>query len=317
MTVLVTGGAGYIGAHVVRALIAEGYDVAVADDLSTGVAERIPGGTPLHVIDLAAAGATDGLIDVMRNPGVGGQVDSVVHLAARKQVGESVLEPEMYYSQNVGGLANVLAAMREVGAETLVFSSSAAVYGQPETPSVTEASPTVPISPYGETKLIGEWLVRDAGVAWGLKHVSLRYFNVAGSGADELKDTFELNLLPIALGRASRGQTVMVFGDSFPTTDGTCVRDYVHVVDLAEAHVAALRNAGTGPSVVNIGTGQGSSVLEVLAALGAARGSDLPYEITEPRAGDPAALTADVTLAAQAWNWHARFTLADIAASAV
>ncbi len=317
MTVLVTGGAGYIGAHVVRALLADGHDVAIADDLSTGVAERVPGGIPLHVVDIAAAGATDTLIDIMRSPGGGGPVDAVVHLAARKQVGESVDEPEFYYSQNVGGLANVLAAMREVGVEKLVFSSSAAVYGEPDTSSVTEESPTIPMSPYGETKLIGEWLVRDAGRAWGLRHVSLRYFNVAGSASPELRDTFELNLIPIALGRAARGQSVQIYGADYPTADGTCVRDYVHVVDLADAHVAALKHVGVGPTVVNIGTGKGSSVREVLVALGKARGSELPSEVIERRAGDPAEYVADVSLAASAWNWHASHDLADIAASAV
>jgi len=317
MTVLVTGGAGYIGAHVVRALVAAGRDVAIADDLSTGIAERIPGGVPLHVVDVASEAATESLIDIMRNPGSGGQVDAVVHLAARKQVGESVAEPEFYYSQNVGGLANVLAAMREVGVERLVFSSSAAVYGEPDTSSVTEQSPTVPMSPYGETKLVGEWLVRDAGRAWGLQHVSLRYFNVAGSASPELRDTFELNLIPIALGRVARGLTVQIYGDDYPTADGTCVRDYVHVVDLADAHVAALQHVGTGPTVVNIGTGKGSSVREVLAALGAARGTELPSEVVARRAGDPAEYVADVTLAAQQWNWHAKHDLADIAASAV
>lgn len=317
MTVLVTGGAGYIGAHVVRALLGAGHDVAVADDLSTGIAERVPDGVPLHVVDLASANATDALIDIFRNPGVGDPVTAVVHLAARKQVGESVDEPEFYYSQNVGGLANVLAAMREVGIDQFVFSSSAAVYGEPDTAVVTEQSPTVPMSPYGETKLIGEWLVRDAGRAWGLKHISLRYFNVAGAAAPDLRDTFELNLIPIALGRVNRGQAVQIYGDDYPTADGTCVRDYVHVVDLADAHVAALRNLDSGPRVVNIGTGKGSSVREVLLALGAARGEELPYEITARRPGDPSELTADVSLAGSAWNWHAQHTLADIAASAV
>jgi UDP-glucose 4-epimerase len=317
MTVLVTGGAGYIGAHVVRALIGAGHDVAVADDLSTGIAERVPDGIPLHVDDIAAANATDNLIEVLRNPGIGGPVDAVVHLAARKQVGESVDEPEFYYLQNVGGLANVLAAMREVGIDKFVFSSSAAVYGEPDTAVVTEQSPTVPMSPYGETKLIGEWLVRAAGRAWGLNHISLRYFNVAGSASPELRDTFELNLIPIALGRVSRGQSVQIYGDDYPTADGTCVRDYVHVVDLADAHVAALNNVHAGPRAVNIGTGNGSSVREVLVALGDARGEQIPSEVIERRAGDPSELTADVSLAASAWDWHAKHTLADIAVSAV
>jgi UDP-glucose 4-epimerase len=317
MTVLVTGGAGYIGAHVVRALLAAGHDVAIADDLSTGIAERVPAGIPLRVVDIAGPGATDSLIDIMRNPGGGGPVDAVVHLAARKQVGESVDEPEFYYTQNVGGLANVLAAMREVGIDKFVFSSSAAVYGEPDTASVTEQSPTVPMSPYGETKLIGEWLVRDAGKAWGLNHISLRYFNVAGSASPELRDTFELNLIPIALGRVNRGQSVQIYGSDYPTSDGTCVRDYVHVVDLADAHVAALRNVETGPRIVNIGTGKGSSVREVLVALGEARGAALPSEVIDRRAGDPAEYVADVALAATAWGWHASHTLSDIAASAV
>ncbi|MEY2673743.1 MAG: hypothetical protein RLZZ514_308, partial [Actinomycetota bacterium] len=259
MAVLVTGGAGYIGSHVARLL---GADAVIVDDLSTGTETRTAGYVAEH-LDLASPAATLALEGIIREH----NVDSVIHLAARKMVGESVERPEWYYSQNIGGMANLLTAMRNTGVKKLVFSSSAATYGMPDTETVTEDFDCKPINPYGETKLIGEWMAKDAARAWGLRHVNLRYFNVAGAGAPELADTAVANLIPIVFAAIRSGQKVKVFGDNYPTPDGTCIRDYVHVQDLAEAHALALgyldreiREFDT----FNVGSGQGASVFAVI-----------------------------------------------------
>ncbi|MGO1316428.1 MAG: NAD-dependent epimerase/dehydratase family protein, partial [Cellulomonadaceae bacterium] len=227
MTILVTGGAGYIGAHVVRLLQERDQQVVVVDDLSTGSPGRI-GNAELVELDVAGPGAQEVLETTMRKH----QVSAVIHFAARKQVGESVQRPTYYYQQNIGGLANVLAAMEAAAVDTLVFSSSAATYGVPTVDVVTESLRAEPINPYGETKLIGEWMGRDAARAWGLRFVGLRYFNVAGAGWDDLGDPAILNLIPMVLDRVERGQRPAIFGEDYPTPDGTCVRDYVHVLDL-------------------------------------------------------------------------------------
>ena len=241
MTVLVTGGAGYIGGHVLRVLAAAGRDVLVVDDLSTGRAARLDG-VPLLRLDLADPGCVPHLAGAMRTHGV----TSVVHLAARKRVHESVQRPLWYLEQNVGGVAHVIAAMERAGVASIVFSSSAAVYGCPANDLVHEDDALAPVNPYGRTKLAGEWLVRSAARAWGLRAVSLRYFNVAGAGAPELGDDVVANLVTCALDRLARGQRPEVFGTGYPTPDGSCVRDFVHVVDLAEAHVVALDRLDQG-----------------------------------------------------------------------
>ncbi len=241
MSILVTGGAGYIGAHVVRLLHERGEQVIVADDLSTGQLERI-GEAKLLRIDISRDEAYRQLTDAM----VDQDVDAVIHFAARKQVGESVERPSWYYRQNVGGLANLTRAMYDAGVDRMIFSSSAAVYGRPSVVPVDENMPTNPISPYGETKLIGEMLLADCETAWNLQWISLRYFNAAGTGWPDLADPATLNLIPIVLQNLFEGQTPKVFGNDYPTADGTCVRDYVHVVDLATAHLAALDNLLAG-----------------------------------------------------------------------
>jgi len=230
---LITGGAGYIGAHVVHAAQDAGHECMVVDNLSTGLKERI--NAEVVELDIAAADAAVRLTELLSK----NKFDSVIHLAARKQVGESVEIPERYYLDNIGGLANLLLAMRESGHDSLVFSSSAATYGMPDAKQVREEDPTTPINPYGETKLIGEWMVRNAA-HWGLRGVNLRYFNVAGTGKAGLGDTAALNLIPIAIGQLRRGDTPKVFGDDYATPDGSCIRDYVHVTDLADAHIAAV-----------------------------------------------------------------------------
>jgi len=319
MTVVVTGGAGYIGAHVVRLLAARGERVVVVDDLSSGRADRV-GDARLEVMDLAADVAVDRLAALLVEVGA----HAVVHLAARKRVDESLTRPTWYYRQNVGGTAHVLEAMHQAEVPALVFSSSAAVYGAPSAGLVTEDSPTAPMNPYGETKLAGEWLVRDAARAWGLRCLSLRYFNVAGAGWDDLHDPAALNLVPLVLGRIRAGLPPLVFGADHPTADGTCVRDYVHVLDLAEAHVAALDHvappdgaSGDHAEVLNVGTGVGSSVLEVLDAFASAIGSPVVPEILGRRAGDPPQVVASVDRAADVLGWRAARDLADIVRSTV
>jgi UDP-glucose 4-epimerase len=309
---LVTGGAGYIGSHVVAEAERAGHECVVIDNLATGLQSRID--CRLEKIDLAGGSAAEDLKELLAEE----KFDSVIHLAARKQVGESVEIPERYYLDNIGGMANLLIAMRETGHRSLVFSSSAATYGMPDTDQVREDGPTTPINPYGETKLIGEWMVRNAA-RWGLRGVSLRYFNVAGTGRAGLGDTAALNLIPIAIGQLQAGTNPIVFGTDYPTADGSCIRDYVHVDDLARAHVMAVdyleqdeRNFDT----FNVGTGKGASVLEVLDEIKRVSGIDFEPTIGERRAGDPPRLVANVDRIEKELGFKAKFGLAQIVESA-
>lgn len=314
MTILVTGGAGYIGAHVVRLLLERGDKVVVVDDLSTGETSRI-GDATLVELDVAAPGAQETITAALREH----QVDSVIHFAARKQVGESMARPTYYYQQNVTGLANVLGAMEDAGVEKLVFSSSAATYGMPSVSVVEEKLHAEPINPYGETKLIGEWMGRAAARAWGLRFVALRYFNVAGSGWDDLGDPAVLNLVPMVLDRIERGEQPRLFGDDYPTPDGTCIRDYIHVLDLAKAHIAALSYLGTDArpfDVFNVGTGTGSSVREVLDGLARVSGLTIDPIIEPRRAGDPPQLVGSPERINEVLGWHAEAGLEEILQSA-
>ncbi|MEY4320870.1 MAG: hypothetical protein RLZZ471_811 [Actinomycetota bacterium] len=314
MTILVTGGAGYIGSHVVRLLQQQGRQVTVVDNLSSGNQARI-GDARLVQQDLADASAKDRLVEILRQD----KVDAVIHFAARKQVGESVAKPEWYFQQNIGGMANLLEAMHEVGVVKLVFSSSAATYGMPDVPSVTEDTICNPINPYGQTKLIGEWMVSNAARAWGLRGVNLRYFNVAGAGWPDLADTAIMNLVPIVFAKLAAGEKPVVFGDDYATTDGSCVRDYVHVLDLAEAHIAALDYAAQDNrefETFNVGSGVGSSVFEVLAEIKRVSSIDFELDIQPPRAGDPPFLCADVSRINKTLGWKAKNGLAEIIQSA-
>jgi UDP-glucose 4-epimerase len=246
-------------------------------------------------------------------------VREVIHFAARKRVDESVARPVWYYQQNVTGLANVIAAMETAGADRLIFSSSAAVYGTTELARVPEDAPTHPVNPYGETKLVGEWLVRDASAAGILRGVALRYFNVAGSGWPDLGDPTVLNLVTMVLDRLTRGEAPRVFGNDYPTSDGTCVRDFVHVLDLARAHIAALAHldrAGAGFDVFNVGTGRGASVLEVVSRLGSVTGLDATPTIEGRRAGDPPSVVASVDRIETELGWRAEADLDEIMRSA-
>jgi len=314
VTIIVTGGAGYIGAHVVDALSAAGHSVVVVDDLSTSNASRV-GGHTLHRIDLAGPSAAAELATVLGDHGATG----IVHLAAKKQVGESVAKPEWYFRQNVGGLGAVLEAARATGVERLVFSSSAAVYGEPEGGIVSEETPLAPINPYGQTKAVGEWMVRASTRAWGLRQVSLRYFNVAGAGRPELGDPAVLNLMTLVLDRIESGEAPLLFGDDYPTPDGTCVRDYIHVTDLADAHVRAFAYLDRDErpfDTFDVGTGQGVSVAQMLRAIGTASGRDSTPAILPRRPGDPATLVATAERIRSSLGWAPRFGLDEIVASA-
>jgi UDP-glucose 4-epimerase len=288
MTWLVTGGAGYIGAHVVRAMVDAGSDVVALDDLSTGVAERVSG-APLIVGSVLDQTLLRQIIEEH-------QVTGVVHIAAKKQVGESVADPLTYYRENVGGVMMLVEACRDKGVDRLVFSSSSATYGLPDVDLVDEETPCVPLSPYGETKLVGEWVMRDCATAFGLRSMALRYFNVAGAASPELGDPGVFNLIPMVFRELEAGARPKVFGNDYPTPDGTCIRDYVHVVDIAAAHLAAVRalDEGASSATYNIGRGVGSSVLEVLEVIGKVTGLDVTPEVVGRRPGDPARIVAAV-----------------------
>ncbi|PPK97773.1 UDP-glucose 4-epimerase [Kineococcus xinjiangensis] len=314
MSVLVTGGAGYIGSHVVRLLQERGQDVVVVDDLSNGSASRT-GGAPIVQVDLAVDAAPARLVEAMREH----DVSSVIHFAARKQVGESVAKPAWYWKQNVGGTANLLLAMEEAGVSQLVFSSSAATYGAPATELVREDGPAEPINPYGQTKLVGEWMTQGAAVAWGLRAANLRYFNVAGAGWPDLGDPAAMNLIPMVFDRLERGEAPAIFGDDYPTPDGTCIRDYVHVLDLARAHLAALDHLATDErpfDVFNVGTGTGASVRQVIDEVRRASGREVEPVVNPRRPGDPPKLVADVSRVRDVLGWEASEDLTSIVGSA-
>lgn len=312
MTWLVTGGAGYIGSHVVRAFGQVGLGTVVLDDLSSGHRAFVPDGVPLvegSILD------TDLVADTLVQHGVVG----VVHLAGFKYAGVSVDRPLHTYDQNVTGTAHLLEAMASQGVDAIVFSSSAAVYGTPDVDLVTEATSTTPESPYGESKLIGEWLLRDQGRAVGLRHTSLRYFNVVGSATPDLYDTSPHNLFPLVLNALAEGRTPRINGTDYATPDGTCVRDYIHVADLADSHVAAAQALAAGRTlepVYNLGSGDGVSVREIMTAM--AEGTGIPFEPeTAPRRpGDPARIVASGELAARDLGWQMRHTLLDMVTSA-
>ena len=313
MKILVTGGAGYIGSHVVRALQAAGHTAVAVDDLSFGIPSRL-GDTPLIQIDLASPEATSVLVKTFKDH----SIEGVIHLAARKSVAESVANPEYYYQQNLNSVTNLLLAMREAKVMNIVFSSSAATYGSPEVAQVAEDYNCQPINPYGETKLIGEWMMQAASKAWGLKTVSLRYFNVAGAGFNDLADTGVANLIPIAFNAIARKEPIQVFGSDWPTPDGSCVRDYIHVQDLADAHLAALdylAQENREHSVFNVGTGTGSSVLAVIDTIHKVVGKDFAVDLVDRRPGDPAALSADVSRINEVLGWRAKHNLHDIVRS--
>jgi UDP-glucose 4-epimerase len=312
MTWLVTGGAGYIGAHVVRALRDAGLPAVVLDDLSSGHESFV---APL--VPFVRASILDGerVLEAIDAHGVTG----VIHVAGYKYAGVSVQRPLHTYEQNVTGTAVLLAAMQDRGVDRIVFSSSAAVYGTPDVDLVTEVTPKNPQSPYGESKLIGEWLLRDQAVAVGLRHTSLRYFNVVGSGDPSIYDTSPHNLFPLVFDALVAGRTPKINGNDYPTPDGTNVRDYIHVVDLAVSHVAAAQRLDSGEpleSAYNLGSGDGVSVEEIMSTVAEVTGIPFEPEIAPRRPGDPARIVASGELAARDLDWRMRHSLREMISSA-
>jgi UDP-glucose 4-epimerase len=313
MRVLVTGGAGYIGSVVAAQLIAAGHEVTVLDDLSTGFADAVPAGATFvkgTLRDCAAEVLSDG-------------TEAVLHFAAKSLVGESVADPAKYWSNNLGGTIVLLEAMREIGVRTIVFSSTAAVYGEPEATPIEETAPTRPTNPYGATKLAVDTTLTEFGRLHGFGAVSLRYFNVAG--ARQLADGTwlgerhnpETHLIPNVLAGATDGRRVQIYGDDYPTQDGTCVRDYIHVADLADAHLLALAACRPGQHrVYNLGNGAGSSVREVVEVCREVTGADIAAEVAPRRPGDPAVLVASSVKIQAELGWHATRDLRAMATDA-
>ena len=313
--ILVTGGAGFIGSHTCKLLRDEGYQPIVYDNLSTGHRELVKFGPFVHG-DICDGGAFRRALNAWRP-------EAVIHFAASAYVGESVAVPDRYYNNNVVGLLQVLDAMRQCNVSKIVFSSSCATYGIPDQLPISESLAQRPINPYGETKLIGERIIRDYVAAFGLQAVTLRYFNASGADRSgvlrEIHDP-ETHLIPRAL-MAAAGTIphLDVFGDDYPTPDGTCVRDYVHVEDLADGHLRALRylNAGDGCTFFNLGTGKGTSIREIIASIEAVFQVKIPTRVLPRRPGDPATLYADATLAGEVLKFTPRYSdLATIVATA-
>ncbi len=320
MTVLVCGGAGYIGSHTALELMKQGIDVVIADNLVTGYAAAVPKGATLVVGDLRDKSYTNSLFERYR-------FDGVIDFAAFSLVGESVANPLKYFENNIASVINLLEAMKTNNVKNIVFSSTAAVYGEPKTVPIEETSPTVPESPYGESKLAVEKLLKWSELAYGIRYVALRYFNVAGadeSGKMGEAHNPETHLIPLTL-FAAMGKTpsIKLFGNNYPTPDGTCIRDYIHVTDLAYAHILALQNLinGGASSIYNLGNGKGFSNLEIIETARRVTGVDIPVELCPPRAGDPSVLVASSekiqrelgyapkhsdleNIIKTAWQWH-------------
>ena len=312
MTWMLTGGAGYIGAHIVRAFQALDLPVVVVDDLSSGVRDNVPAEVPFVQ---ASVQDRDAVRTAMRENAVTG----LLHLAAKKAVGESVEKPLLYWDENVGGMVDLLQAAADEGVERVLFSSSAAVYGNPPVELVTEETPTGPLSPYGGTKLAGEQVLRDLAAAEpSLRWAALRYFNVAGAGEPALGDRSIANLVPMTFQALSEGRNPALFGDDYDTRDGSCVRDYIHVVDLADAHAGAAKRLDEGPlgEVYNIGRGEGVTVKEVFDTVREVTGVDFEVDVVPRRAGDPTAYYADPAKIADQLGWKARLDLDEMVRSA-
>jgi UDP-glucose 4-epimerase len=317
MRVLVTGGAGYIGSVVALQLVAAGHEVTVLDDLSTGHADAVPAGATFVKGTLREAAA-----EVLSD-----DIEAVLHFAAKSLVGESVANPGKYWSNNLGGTVTLLEAMRELSIRTIVFSSTAAVYGEPERTPILETDPTRPTSPYGASKLAVDTTLTEFARLYGFAAVSLRYFNVAGAqqALDEHgagiwlgeRHNPETHLIPNVLAAAGSGRRVRIFGDDYPTPDGTCIRDYIHVADLADAHLRALDACQPGEHrVYNLGNGTGFSVLEVIEVCRDATGVDIGADVTPRRPGDPAVLVASAEKIQAELGWRAERDLRAMAADA-
>lgn len=303
--ILVTGGAGYIGSHTVHLLEQRGYDVTIIDDLSRGHSHNVEG-KKFHQITLAD---TDGVARVLSGAGF----DAVIHFAAYIAVGESTKDPELYFTNNVSGTLSLLTALQRAGIHKLVFSSTAAVYGEPERVPILEDFPFAPVNPYGESKVMIEKILGWLDRYRGLRSVSLRYFNACGcipeAGLGEEHEP-ETHLIPLILRAVRTGKPVTIFGDDYPTADGTCIRDYIHVRDLAEAHLVAVEYLlkGGATNQFNVGTGQGRSVWEVVHAVEEVTGQKVPFVMGERRAGDPPELVANSDKLQRTLGWKPQFT---------
>lgn len=314
-TILVAGGAGYVGSHAVKALAAAGYDVVVYDNLSAGhreAVERLAAAFPARRIDLVVGDILDGTL--VRRTLESSGASAVMHFAALLSVVGSVREPFAYYRTNVTGTVTVLEAMAAVGVKQFVFSSTCATFGEPTTPTIDETHPQRPINAYGETKLAVERALPHFETAAGIRAVALRYFNASGADPDGLigEDHHpEEHIIPRAIAAARGGEGLTIFGDDYPTDDGTCVRDYVHVCDLADAHVSALRRLeGGGASInLNLGSGNGMTVRQVIDTVGRVAGQPVAHTMGPRRAGDPARLVASSGLAKREFGWQPRLSL--------
>jgi len=306
---LVTGGAGYVGSVVAQHLLEAGHEVTVLDNLSTGFREGVPAGATFVEGDIRDAAKW-----------LDSTYDAVLHFAAFSQVGESVVKPEKYWENNVGGSMALLAAMREAGVRKLVFSSTAATYGEPDEVPIVETARTSPTNPYGASKLSVDFMITSEAAAHGLGAVSLRYFNVAGAyGSCGERHEPESHLIPLVLQVAQgKRDAISVFGDDYPTPDGTCVRDYIHVADLADAHLLALKAATPGEHLIcNLGNGEGFSVRQVIETVRQVTGHPIPEVVAPRRGGDPATLVASATRAKERLGWNpTRADLAGIVADA-
>ena len=308
--VLVTGGAGYIGAHVAAELLKSGYSIRIYDDFSNGLHRRVDGkfrdivdGDILDRVKLLAA--LDG-------------IDAVIHLAAKKSVEESVKDPLKYYENNVGGTLNLLGAMAAKGVKQLVYSSSAAVYSPNDKEAVVEDDPTAPLSPYGASKLLAEQLISSVGSAEQISNISLRYFNVVGSNIAEFGDNSKDNLVPKVFLALKNGKRPQIYGSDYPTPDGTCIRDYIHVQDLALAHLAALKKVESGyiSQVYNVGSGKGYSVKEMMDQISKSFGRDINPEVSQARAGDSPKLIASIDKIKEQLGWSPKASLEEMIDSA-
>ena len=308
--VLVTGGAGYIGAHVAAELLKSGYSIRIYDDFSNGLHRRVDGkfrdiveGDMLDRVKLLAA--LDG-------------IDAVIHLAAKKSVEESVKDPLKYYENNVGGTLNLLGAMAAKGVKQLVYSSSAAVYSPNDKEAVVEDDPTSPLSPYGASKLLSEQLISSVGSAEQISNISLRYFNVVGSNIAEFGDNSKDNLVPKVFLALKNGKRPQIYGSDYPTPDGTCIRDYIHVQDLALAHLAALKKVESGyvSQVYNVGSGKGYSVKEMMDQISKSIGRDINPELSPARAGDSPKLIASIAKIKEQLGWSPKASLEEMIDSA-
>lgn len=307
--VLVIGGAGYIGAHVAHDLVRSGYQVRIFDDFSNGLDRRVAGLTDIYRADVLDRAA---VFNAMKD------VDAVIHLAAKKAVGESVENPLKYYDNNVGGILNVLAAMSAEGVKRIVFSSTAAVYAPNDKDAISEDDPTIPLSPYGATKLLSEEIIAVVGKAEGFSSISLRYFNVVGSGSNELGDNSRDNLVPRVFQALDEGKSPEVYGDDYPTPDGTCIRDYIHVSDLSASHIAALKAIEKNEiqEVYNVGSGSGYSVHEVIGQIERTIGRSTNAKVVGRRAGDSPKLIAGIEKIERDLGWRPEKSLKEMIDSA-